>query len=250
MSKLRAKLFSSTTAAVPTSVPTSADTADNIPQCGIQFDDNQPWIVVLEHTHPTRKLKRKTLSKGVLIAPNLVLTTMSSIQNSFPFWIVSRVRLGDKPTWSSWNNTRTSKDTVRVNVSEVFLHQTRDIALLKLERAVEVTDHIRPICPPPNDNYNYRVLLYHICEKRQKKVFNRIVFVDPVAPIDCHTIFERQNAIFTEENFCAWDQTGDTCTGDLGGPLMAKYNGQFRLIGLNSYVQLPTSVSFLYSHLS
>lgn len=61
-------------------------------ECGAQTAENHPWIAVLEHTDPTDKTKRKTLSKGVLIGPEHVLTTVSSIHNSHPFWVVSGVR--------------------------------------------------------------------------------------------------------------------------------------------------------------
>lgn len=61
-------------------------------ECGAQTAENHPWIAVLEHTDPFDKSTRKTLSKGVLIAPQYVLTTVSSIHNSHPFWVVSGVR--------------------------------------------------------------------------------------------------------------------------------------------------------------
>lgn len=58
--------------------------------CGVRSNDDFPWIAVLEHTNPhvrSRK-QRKTLSKGVLITRQHVLTTVSSIHNSNPFWVV------------------------------------------------------------------------------------------------------------------------------------------------------------------
>lgn len=58
----------------------------------VHFRENHPWIVVLEHSDPSEKSKKKTLSKGVLIGPEHVLTTVSSIHNSHPFWVVSGVR--------------------------------------------------------------------------------------------------------------------------------------------------------------
>lgn len=61
-------------------------------ECGAQTAENHPWIVVLEHSDPAEKSKKKTLSKGVLIGPEHVLTTVSSIHNSHPFWVVSGVR--------------------------------------------------------------------------------------------------------------------------------------------------------------
>lgn len=57
-------------------------------QCGVKSNDNHPWIVVLEHTDPTGRSPKKTLSKGVLIDNIHVLTTVSSLHNSRPFWTV------------------------------------------------------------------------------------------------------------------------------------------------------------------
>lgn len=62
--------------------------AQGIFPCGERSDDNHPWIAVLIHTDPSEKSRKKTLSKGVLIDRRHVLTTVSSLHNSRPFWIV------------------------------------------------------------------------------------------------------------------------------------------------------------------
>jgi coagulation factor X len=64
-----------------------------------------------------------------------------------------------------------------------------------------------------------------------------LVPVSPLSPQDCHMIYHRNRAEFSRSEFCAWDEGGDTCTGDMGGPLIAKQNGAFHLIGLKSYAQ-------------
>lgn len=56
--------------------------------CGLRNGENHPWLAILEHTNPNGAQNRKTLSKGILIHPQFVLTTISSIQNSHPFWVV------------------------------------------------------------------------------------------------------------------------------------------------------------------
>lgn len=60
----------------------------NIDLCGQRNDENHPWIAVLVHTDPSGRSRKKTLSKGVLIDQRHVLTTVSSLHNSRPFWIV------------------------------------------------------------------------------------------------------------------------------------------------------------------
>lgn len=60
----------------------------NIFPCGEKIGENHPWIAVLVHTDPTGRSRKKTLSKGVLIDQRHVLTTVSSLHNSRPFWVV------------------------------------------------------------------------------------------------------------------------------------------------------------------
>lgn len=58
----------------------------NASDCGVRIGENHPWIAVLEHTDPTGRSRKKTLSKGVLIDARHILTTVSSVHSSHPFW--------------------------------------------------------------------------------------------------------------------------------------------------------------------
>uniref|UniRef100_A0A336N033 CSON009640 protein n=2 Tax=Culicoides sonorensis TaxID=179676 RepID=A0A336N033_CULSO len=212
----------------------------NVYECGAQTAENHPWIAVLEHTDPTGKSKKRTLSKGVLIGPQHVLTTVSSIHNSHPFWVVSGVRLGDSPTWAIDNMEHNSSRVVRRDIEEVYIHEKKDIALIKLTQRVKITDNIKPICLPKQGHYEFRELHLHICKrikgvplKKQARII--VAQVTPVAPHDCTIMFQRQHATVTPSEFCAWDENGDTCTGDLGGPVIGKHNGRFYVTGLKSY---------------
>lgn len=109
-------------------------------QCGEQTAENHPWIAILEHTDPYNPAtKKKTLSKGVLISRQHVLTTVSSIHNSHPFWVVSGIRLGDTPTWATNQMLRTGDQIQRFDVSEVYIHEYKDIAVIKLDRKANIT---------------------------------------------------------------------------------------------------------------
>lgn len=71
------------------------------------------------------------------------------------------------------------------------------------------------------------------------------VYSVPVTPLssqDCTIMFQRKRAHYTLDEFCAWDEAGDTCTGDLGGPLVAETNGRSVLIGLSSYISTKASL--------
>jgi len=81
----------------------------------------------------------------------------------------------------------------------------------------------------------------HICKKTYRKNKPPLAEITmesalPLSPQDCRTMFQRQNANITTDEFCAWDQRGDTCTGDLGGPLIVKHSGLYFVIGLTSYI--------------
>lgn len=67
---------------------TEQEQQQDIFPCGERSDDNHPWVAVLVHTDPSGRSRKKTLSKGVLIDRRHVLTTVSSLHNSRPFWIV------------------------------------------------------------------------------------------------------------------------------------------------------------------
>lgn len=88
---------STSSIAKPASLASTISTTETIDaveslihNCGVRSNEDFPWIAVLEHTDPyaNSKRSRKTLSKGVLISPQHVLTTVSSIYNSNPFWTV------------------------------------------------------------------------------------------------------------------------------------------------------------------
>lgn len=100
---------------------------------------------------------------------------------------------------------------------------------------------IQPICLPTSDNYNFRELFLHICRKSRNatppKVKVQTLSILPLSPQDCSTLFHRKGAnLNSREEFCTWDERGDSCTGDLGGPLIGKQDDRFHVIGLSSYV--------------
>lgn len=76
------------------SVQTAANESDTMTwaeieeKCGEKIGKMHPWIAILEHTDPKGQSHKKTVSKGVLIDKRHVLTTVSSVHNSRPFWTV------------------------------------------------------------------------------------------------------------------------------------------------------------------
>jgi hypothetical protein len=139
--------------------------SNRVRNCGERIGDDVPFIALLVHTNPyDSQSKKRTLSKGVLISENFVLTTVSSIYHSETFWTVSSVRLGDFPTWNKYAN-RDKTFSIEIEVDEIFFHKKHDIALIKLKESVNFTDVIRPACLPSSDNYNYKEFKLHMCKR-------------------------------------------------------------------------------------
>lgn len=161
---------SSVVTAEPPSPSITVDVASTkkslrVRNCGERIGDDVPFIALLVHTNPyDPSNKKRTLSKGVLISENFVLTTVSSIYHSESFWTVSSVRLGDFVTWNKYAN-RDKSYSLEVDVDQVYFHKKRDIALIKLKEAVSFTDNIRPACLPLSDNYNFKELRTHLCKR-------------------------------------------------------------------------------------
>lgn len=155
----------------------------------------------------------------------------------------SEVRLGDIPTWGDVTIAHNKSSIIAIDVEQIFQHERKDIAVIKLVEPVNISPAVVPICLPDHDNYYFRELQLHMCKRpnshstpNEPSVFS--VPVTPLTPQDCSIMFERKNAHYTLDEFCAWDEAGDTCTGDLGGPLITETHGRATVIGLSSYISV------------
>lgn len=173
----------------------------------------------------------------------------------------SAVRLGDAPTWGADHNINRTQ-IVRTGIDAIFNHRHKDIAIIRLAEPVthqQRCDVIEPICLPPSNSYNYRELQLHRCVRSasvaaegataagDRRSIVSAVAVQLVQPQDCSIMFRRKEATFTHTEFCAWDELGDTCTGDLGGPLIALWNGHHYVVGLNSYINVRDDSEYVPS---
>ncbi|XP_070492445.1 melanization protease 1-like [Chironomus tepperi] len=208
--------------------------------CGERIGDDVPFIALLVHTNPyDTQNSRRTLSKGVLISENFVLTTVSSVYHSESFWTVSSVRLGDFITWNKYAN-RDKSYSVEIDVEEIYFHKKRDIALIKLKESVNYTDVIRPACLPQSDNYNFKELQTHLCKRSEQSKAPADVtmeFAAPLTTFDCRKFFARKRITISPYEFCVWDETGDDCAGDLATALFTIHNGRLFVVGLRSYAE-------------
>uniref|UniRef100_A0A182S7R2 Peptidase S1 domain-containing protein n=1 Tax=Anopheles maculatus TaxID=74869 RepID=A0A182S7R2_9DIPT len=222
--------------------------------------DGFPWIAVLEHAGPNvaNVANKRTLSKGVLIDRQHVLTTVSSVHNSHPTWVVTSVRLGDTPTRRQFNITRTgiltqrTNGTQRFDIETVFLHEKKDIALIRLANGgvQQLTDTIRPICLPREDHRleNFK-LTSHVCQRRLEPTgrvsSSRLQPLELITINSCNELMRPYGARLPVKSFCARETANDNCTGTLGGPAIASVRGKYHVLGLRSYIHTETMVDEL-----
>lgn len=90
LSTITSTTMAPTSSSTTTATAIQSTTVGPVPTCGQRLLDTDihPWIAILEHSDPLNSTRRRTFSKGVLISENYVLTTVSSIHNSHPFWEV------------------------------------------------------------------------------------------------------------------------------------------------------------------
>uniref|UniRef100_A0A182NAA9 Peptidase S1 domain-containing protein n=1 Tax=Anopheles dirus TaxID=7168 RepID=A0A182NAA9_9DIPT len=242
--------------APPVTEPAPAPADDGDAECGVinPAVDTFPWVAVLEHggaPQPGAGRKR-TLSKGVLIDRQHVLTTVSSVHNSHPTWVVTSVRLGDAPTRRHTSGRRPSQHGVqRFPIETVYLHESKDIALIRLgEGGVRnVTEYVRPICLPKEDHrLESFKLAAHVCQRAQEPrgagrvSRSRLQPLDQVAGDDCNALLRPYGARLPVKSFCTRDVPADSCTGALGGPAVANIRGRYHVLGLRSYIQTESDV--------
>ncbi|XP_016950615.1 serine protease snake [Drosophila biarmipes] len=205
---------------------------------------------------------------GSLISENFVLTAAhcTSIYGTAPKW----VRVGDL-------NLVVEERSVEgqlVRIKKIFTHPNYnkelyydDIALLKLEREVELTEYVRPIrlWVFPELPTTIAFAMGYGATSFAKAMTNRLTNLNlTVVPnAECNeelpSIAETPNGVLGSQ-ICAQDYilNRDTCQGDSGGPLQLNLPGRrrmhrihYHLIGVTSYgVFCRSSYPSVYTRVS
>lgn len=230
--------------------------------------DEFPWTVLLQYAKP---LRRPGFHCGGSLISNRYVVTASHCVNGRDIpasWNLFSVRLGEwdltaeKDCTFVENREKDCSDPpIDVAIEEKIPHpkynpqsrnQHHDIALLRLQRTVQFTDFVIPICLPRFENLQNTKLesvsldvagwgKTEILSQSNVKLKARVNIYNWD---ECRVIYGRQNATLGKGQICAGGKRGvDSCRGDSGGPLMTTgmRNRQFYwyLVGIVSFGPSP-----------
>ncbi|XP_050675298.1 CLIP domain-containing serine protease HP8-like isoform X2 [Leptidea sinapis] len=199
-----------------------------------------PWIVRIGYTaDPEHELD--WLCGGALITDRHVITAAHCVQTASEGYKLSKVRIGEY-------NTETNPDCQLAvcappyqdrKVKRKILHPNfnnppfqNDIAILLLDRPVQISDYVSPICLPREQllaDLKIGELLtvagwgkMNMTTEERAKILQFVSV--PVVRADTCEVF-RKGLKLAQSSICAGAQLNkDACGGDSGGPLMKVFD--------------------------
>ncbi|XP_071816178.1 uncharacterized protein [Apostichopus japonicus] len=199
-----------------------------------------PWQALLEY--------RSWLCGGTLISDQWIVTAAHCVATPGMRANLDAVRLGSlfKTDYHESNSERRLIERIVVHPGHTAGFDN-DIALIKLQEPVDVTDYVRPACLPSSDQVD-EVTRYSTCYatgwgRTSAGGETAYILREDELPLRSSESCDRElkahgSTTITENMICAGYEYGfdATCKGDSGGPLVCQEaNGHWTLVGITSW---------------
>ncbi|XP_028170665.1 transmembrane protease serine 9-like [Ostrinia furnacalis] len=203
---------------------------------GVETAVNEfPWAVRLSYF-------KKFYCGGMLINDRYVLTAAHCVK-SFN-WFMIKVTLGEHDRCNATRRPVTRFVVEMVVHNFTYSNFKDDIALLKLNEPVNVTDTVKPICLPKDDGQTYAGVKAiatgwgSLTEEKNHSCKLMEVEVPVLSNDECKKVKYMPNMIADTMLCAGYLKEGgkDTCQGDSGGPLCAeRKDNKYELLGVVSW---------------
>jgi len=198
-----------------------------------------PWVAALIYTRGQLSLP---LCGATLVSRSHLLTAAHCTANLGGFRL-ARAKLGQTDL-----TDKTGRSGTEVGIGRVLRHPqfkqdplaVFDIAIVKLKSNLHFSDHIRPICltmPGRDDTRDDLVVAgWGRTQTEERSSLLQVLDLEEVSAKQCRAEYRPLGVELLDSQLCARGFGGsDSCTGDSGGPLMARHGTVWHLEGIVSF---------------